>query len=206
MKQNTRPKIRRVALTGGPAAGKTAVLDVLRRHLQGRVEVLPETATTLFSGGFPRPKQPAGIRLLQKTIYQVQHNLEEIFALQNDAVPHICDRGALDGAAYWPGGLDRFLGAMGTTLDSEYARYDAVLFLETCAYDDKSYSVDNPYRTETPAMAKKLDQKLQKIWGRHPNFHLVGHETNFYEKVAVVLIKLHAILGIDQAPSTKSSP
>ena len=76
-------QIRRVALTGGPAAGKTAILDVLRRHLIGQVVVLPETATTLFRGGFPRPTDPAGIRLLQKTIYEVQHNLEEIFALEN---------------------------------------------------------------------------------------------------------------------------
>ena len=50
-------KIRRVAVTGGPAAGKTAILDVLRRHLDRRVVVLPESATTLFSGGFPRPKE-----------------------------------------------------------------------------------------------------------------------------------------------------
>ena len=36
---NDHHQIRRVALTGGPAAGKTAVLDVLRRHLEGRVVV-----------------------------------------------------------------------------------------------------------------------------------------------------------------------
>lgn len=192
-----RKKIRRVALTGGPAAGKTAVLDVLRRHLQGSVVVLPEAATTLFTGGFPRPKDPAGLRLLQKTIYSVQRNMEEIYALEDSDLPHICDRGALDGAAYWPGGLDRFLGAMGTTLESEYERYEAVLFLETSAYDEKAYSVDNPYRIETPAKARKIDQQLQRIWRDHPAFHLIGHETNFYEKVAVVLIKLHALLGVD---------
>ena len=188
--------IRRVALTGGPAAGKTAVLDVLRRHLENRVIVLPEAATTLFSGGFPRPKNPSGLRLLQKTIYEVQRNLEEIYAIEHEDVPHVCDRGALDGAAYWPGGLDRFLGAMGSTLDSEYARYEAVVFLETSAYDEESYSVDNPFRIESPAKARKLDQKLKDVWSGHPSFHVISHETKFYEKVAAVLFKLHDLLGV----------
>lgn len=197
MAKQDKTLIRRVALTGGPAAGKTAVLEVLRRHLEGRVQVLPESATTLFKGGFPRPTDPAGVRLLQKTIYEVQHNLEEIFAIEASDVPHICDRGALDGAAYWPGGLERFLGAMGTTLDSEYARYEAVLFLETCAYDESAYHVENPFRTETPAKARKLDRTLQGIWSGHPRYHLIGHAANFYEKVAEVLIRLHDILDVD---------
>ena len=149
----------------------------------------------------PRPKDAPGLRLLQKTIYEVQHNMEEIYALENRELPHICDRGALDGAAYWPGGLERFLGAVGSTLESEYARYEAVIFLETSAYDEKAYSVDNRIRIESPAQARKIDEKLQRIWREHPNFHLVGHETNFYEKVAVVLIKLHDVLGVGHEPS-----
>ncbi|MEM7165345.1 MAG: ATP-binding protein [Planctomycetota bacterium] len=205
-KTATPEPIRRVAVTGGPAAGKTAILDVLRRHLDERVVVLPEAATTLFAGGFPRPRDPRGIRLLQKTIYDIQHSLEEIFAIEHPTVPHICDRGALDGAAYWPGGLDRFLGAMGTTIESEYARYEAVLFLETSAYVKGAYAVDNRFRIESPSQARRVDQKLQKIWSGHANYHQIGHETNFYEKVAVVLIKLHEILGVNHDTTPESGP
>ncbi len=193
----TTEPLRRVVVTGGPAAGKTAVLDVLRRHLQGHVAVLPEAATTLFQGGFPRPVHQSGVRLLQQTIYHVQHNLEEIYALEHVGVPHICDRGTLDGAAYWPGGLQRFLGAMGTSVVTEYSRYEAVLFLQTSAYDENLYPIDNPHRTESPARSRAVDEKLVKIWQDHPNYHFIGHEKNFYEKVAIVLIKLHEILGIN---------
>ena len=195
--------VRRVALTGGPAAGKTAVLDVMRRHLADSVVVLPESATMLFSGGFPRPKARPGLRLVQKTIYEVQRNMEAIYALEHSAVPNICDRGTLDGAAYWPGGLERFLGAMGTTLDDEYSRYEAVLFLETSAYDERAYSDENPFRIESPSQARKIDKALQAIWGEHPKFHVVSHEQNFYEKVAAVLIELHRILGVPNGPAAR---
>ncbi|MCA9321658.1 MAG: AAA family ATPase, partial [Planctomycetes bacterium] len=145
---------RRVVLTGGPAAGKTAVCEVLRRHLANEVAVLPEVATLLFQAGFPRPKDQAGRRLVQQTIYSVQRNLEGIFEITHPDLTHICDRGTLDGGAYWPGGLERFLGAMGTTLEGEYRRYDAVIFLQTSAYGEGAYETESSARIETPAQAR----------------------------------------------------
>lgn len=190
------PGIQRVVFTGGPAAGKTAVIDVLRRHLEGRVAVLPEAATILFTGGFPRPADVAGRRHVQQAIFQVQRSIEGIYGIEHPDVPHICDRGGLDGAAYWPGGLARFLGAMGTTLDSEYRRYDAVIFMETSAYDETAYPTENPYRTETPAQARKIDRTLREIWEGHPRFFLVGREVRFYEKVASCLFALSEVLDL----------
>ncbi len=43
-----------VVLTGGPGAGKTAILEILRRSLCPCVAVLPEAASILFGGGFWR--------------------------------------------------------------------------------------------------------------------------------------------------------
>jgi hypothetical protein len=190
------PEVRRVVFTGGPAAGKTAIVDVLQRHLRSRIAVLPEAATTLFAGGFPRPTDPAGRRLVQQAIFTVQRSLEGIFAIEHPELPHVCDRGGLDGAAYWPGGLQRFLGAMGTTLDSEYRRYDAVIFLETSAHDPKSYPSPNPHRVESLAQARQIDRALHEIWQDHPNFFFVGHETRFYEKVAACLLTLTQVLDL----------
>ncbi len=45
---------RRVVLTGGPGAGKTAALEVIRRLYAPHVQVLPEAASIVFGGGFPR--------------------------------------------------------------------------------------------------------------------------------------------------------
>ena len=40
-----------MVLTGGPGAGKTAVLEVVRRTFCEHVTVLPEAASILFMGG-----------------------------------------------------------------------------------------------------------------------------------------------------------
>lgn len=79
----------RVVLTGGPGAGKTAVLELVRQHFCEHVHVLPESA---------------GIVL--------------------------CDRGTADGAAYWPG-PDDLWSAVGTSLEDQLRRYDAVIHLRT---------------------------------------------------------------------------
>ena len=49
----THPR-RRIVLTGGPGAGKTAVLELVRLYFCRHVHVLPEAAGIVFSGGFPR--------------------------------------------------------------------------------------------------------------------------------------------------------
>jgi broad-specificity NMP kinase len=41
-------------VTGGPGGGKTTAADLFRRELGERVVVVPEAATLLFMGGFPR--------------------------------------------------------------------------------------------------------------------------------------------------------
>ena len=46
-------KTRRVVLTGGPGAGKTAVLELIRQNFCKHVKVLPESAGILFGGGIP---------------------------------------------------------------------------------------------------------------------------------------------------------
>lgn len=65
-----------VVLTGGPGAGKTAVLEVVRRAFCKHIVVLPETATILFGGGFPRHDNDAGRRAAQDAIFHVQRALE----------------------------------------------------------------------------------------------------------------------------------
>lgn len=45
---------KRVVLTGGPGAGKTALLELVRQSFCTHVKVLPEAASIVFGGGFPR--------------------------------------------------------------------------------------------------------------------------------------------------------
>lgn len=45
----------RIVLTGGPGGGKTTAADLYRREIGDQVVVVPEAATLLYTGGFPRP-------------------------------------------------------------------------------------------------------------------------------------------------------
>lgn len=134
---------------------------------------------------------------MQRAIFAVQHELEDLHSDMHPRLTQICDRGSLDGAAYWPGGTKRFLDAVDTTLEREFARYDAVVFLETSAYTADGYDTEGSLlRIEDAAEARRLDRRLRKVWSGHPRFFLIGHAQRFYQKVASVLIMLHRTLGI----------
>ena len=45
-----RPRL--VVITGGPGAGKTALLETVRYHFCQHVSVLPESASLIYGGGF----------------------------------------------------------------------------------------------------------------------------------------------------------
>ena len=112
-----RKKLRTLCLTGGPGAGKTAVADVIKREFQSHIYVLPETASLLYNGGFPRAENPEELKRVQAAIYHVQRHAEALAKVkQNNARFLVCDRGTIDSAAYFPGGLSKFLKAVESNL------------------------------------------------------------------------------------------
>ena len=59
----------RIVLTGGPGGGKTTAADLFRREIGDKIVIVPETATMLFMGGFPRggePRARAGPMVLRR--------------------------------------------------------------------------------------------------------------------------------------------
>jgi predicted ATPase len=177
---------RRVVLTGGPGAGKTAVLETIRRSMCRHVKVLAESAGIVFGGGFPRGGTPAMRRPAQRAIFYVQRELEAL-ALEDDPAIVLCDRGTVDGLAYWPGPDDMWE-ALGTTLDEQLARYDAVIHLRTPPIDG-GYNWTNPLRIESAEEAARIDEKIADAWGTHPRVIEVPASSDFVEK-AVHAIEL----------------
>lgn len=174
----------RVAITGGPGGGKSTAVDLFRRELGEEVVVVPESATMLFAGGFPRTDVPEARCYAQRAIFHVQRNLEDLYRSLYPRRALICDRGTIDGAAYWPRDGDYFM-AMGTTLEAELARYDAVIFFESAAVGGMSIEGGNPTRIESDVEAVQLDRSLRDLWERHPRFVMVPHQTSFFEKLRV---------------------
>ena len=103
----------RIVLTGGPGGGKTTAADLFRREIGERVVIVPEAATLLFTGGFPRAGTPLGIHAVQRAVYHVQRNLEDTQAALFPGRILLCDRGTVDGAAYWPDESHHFFQAVG---------------------------------------------------------------------------------------------
>lgn len=68
----------RIVITGGPGAGKTALLEVVRRMYCEHVVILPESASILFRGGFPSRPTPAAHEAAQRAIFRVQHEVERL--------------------------------------------------------------------------------------------------------------------------------
>lgn len=185
----------RIVLTGGPGGGKTTAADLFRREIGEKVVVVPESATMLFRGGFPRANDPGAQEAVQRAIYHVQRNLEDVQAARYPNRILLCDRGTLDGAAYWPEGPESFMSAMGSTVEAELARYDAVVFFETAAVGGQSIEGGNPVRIETEAEALELDTRLRAVWSRHPRFYLVTHRRSFFAKVTEGLQLLERLVA-----------
>ena len=171
-----------VVLTGGPGAGKTAVLEVIRRNFCPHITVLPEAASILFSGGFPREASGAGLRATQRAIFHTQRQLEEIARECSGAAVALCDRGTLDGLAYWPGEEGELWADVGSTRERELERYEAVIHLRTPG-NDQGYDHSNPVRVESATEAAVIDQRILAAWEGHPQRYEVASADDFLQKV-----------------------
>jgi predicted ATPase len=193
--------IRRVAITGGPGGGKSTVAAAVARAWGERVVVVPEVATHLLGGFFPRVRCAADRRAVQRAIYHVQLELEAVHQARAGAdTVLVFDRGLADGAAYWPEGADAFFTELSQDAAAARARYDAVLFLETAAAGGLGIGASNPARTEALAEAVQIDQRLRHIWSQHPRFHFVGHTATFDAKVVTALDALRTLIFGEQQP------
>jgi predicted ATPase len=174
---------KRIVLTGGPGGGKTTALDLIRREFSGKIATVPEAATMIFSGGIERSHDDLVLKTQQSAIFNLQKNLEDIQRAMHRHSIILCDRGSLDGLAYWPGSDEDFFKSMDTTIAEEFARYDAVIFFESAAKSGESIKSNNPIRNESEKAAIALDDKLQTIWSQHPNFNIIHSSASFINKV-----------------------
>lgn len=173
-----------IVITGGPGAGKTAVLDIVSRMLNHHIAVLPEAASLLFSGGFPRRSSDAARRAAQRAIFHVQHELETLAQEEDHIRCAICDRGTLDGLAYWPGPAEEFFSQLHTTREQEFARYQTVIHLRTPTV---GYNHQNPLRIETAEEAAALDERIVKAWDGHPRRFFIENAPDFMSKAQAAL-------------------
>ncbi|MGE3975507.1 MAG: ATP-binding protein [Bdellovibrionales bacterium] len=183
----------KIVLTGGPSAGKTTLVQIIEREFRDFVVTVPESASILFKGGMFRGASELDLIYQQRAIYYLQVELETLAQKKNPNKVIVCDRGSLDGMAYWPSTSNiSFLESIGTTVSHECERYDWVLHLETSA--SHAYDISNPIRIESYDQAKIVDEKVKAAWSSHPNRVIIYNSQAFSRKVEQVLKIMHQIL------------
>lgn len=202
-KQTAPPAIYRIVITGGPCAGKTTSMSVLRKRLENmgwRVFLVPEAATMLFHNGarfldFLKQGE-SGLVMFQVHLAQLQmrleHTMHEMAMQSGERAVVLCDRGVIDGKAYcsqqaWSYVLNE-LGQSEAHLRDR--RYDAVIHLVTAANGaEKFYTLEqaegagSSARTETLDEARQQDQKTVQAWVGHEHFYVIENHTNFERKI-----------------------
>ena len=198
-------KIISIVVTGGPCGGKSTALSYIKETAEALgfcVLTVGETATELISGGV------APWTCLTNATYQsfqiaLQMFKEEIFlsaaqGMGDERILLVCDRGLLDNRAYMT--EEEFfaaLAARGDTLDGYLRRYDAVFHLVTAAEGaERFYTTENnTARTETPAEARAVDQRLLFAWKEHPRRFVFDNKGDFADKMARLTDALKEVLA-----------
>jgi predicted ATPase len=186
----------KIVVTGGPGGGKTTALDLFKREFNQKINVVPEAATAVFESGISRKDEtPEVLKAIQKMIVDYQKNAERIYEVQSTEKILLCDRGTLDGLAYWPNSEKSFFEAIDSSFATELSRYDAVIFFETAAQANECITSNNPYRNESNEKAIELDKKLERIWSKHPRFFKVKSESSFMKKITNGIDLLKIVIG-----------
>lgn len=207
-----KPKIPRYVLTGGPCAGKTTALAMLRQKLTDRgitPFVVPEVATQIIASGVSF-QGVTDWNEFQKKVIKTQLAQEDIIESFAELQPGarkilICDRGAMDGMAYVdPKLFEAIVHDMDYRLiELRDKRYAGVFHLVTAADGAEAfYNFDNPARHESAEEARALDKKTLGAWTGHEHLRIIGNRSaqgkpiSFEEKMDALLKEFCHSLGL----------
>lgn len=186
--QDTEPSFstKLIVITGGPGAGKTAVLEMAKNLLTCDAIIMPEAASIIFGGGFWRLPSLSAKAAAQSAIFHVQIEMENLVCGEKKWVMGLCDRGTLDGLAYWPQNEESFWKMSNTNMEKELNKYYAVIHLRSPS-DILGYNHVNPLRIESAAQSKIIDDKIANIWNKHPRYKVINSAKNFVTKAHAAL-------------------
>jgi len=170
----------KIAVTGGPTAGKTALVETLFLAFSDRLGVVQEAASMLFRAGLPRGTDVAHLLVQERVIYHMQKALEDLATLDKPGRVLLCDRGTLDGLAYWPGTEASYFAVIDSNIEAELARYDWVLHVDVAPpYDFQP----NTLRIESAEEIIRINERLKSAWSLHPKRFVLPADAGFVHKL-----------------------
>lgn len=204
-------KIWKIVLTGGPCSGKTTSLASIYEKFSQQIDIIsvPETATMTFRAGVkinPATYTFEELVTFTRELIKMQINLEAYFEnlaqLNKKPTLIVCDRGTCDTFAYCsPDVKDAVLKEEGWDMHYlSFGRYDMVIHLVTSANGAAEfYNSDNEARFESIEEAIKTDNRIQRVWMKHPAFAIIDNsEKGFYKKLARVFNRIGHFMNIPE--------
>lgn len=184
------PRIPMIVLTGGPCAGKTSLMEELRRREPNRIHFVPEVATILIAqvGGIPNTRSAHGQLAFQRAVRNTQLIFEDVAqhaAHAKEAHLIIGDRGTLDSSAYLGDGLAEYERMSGQPIDRDLQRYHAVVHLRIPnrgVYE--ANMANNPARSEGYETAAALDRRIAEAWRGHARYLPIDNAGGWSQKLA----------------------
>ncbi len=208
-----------VVVSGGPCAGKTDFVTILKEKsllMNGfKVFVASEAAEHLISQHITFMDAGADQTFQREIILQqlaeeknvVMSAIKYKIAHPDDTVICLFDRSLLDGQAYFsdPDEYTEILADYGLTPKKVFERSDRVIFMQSTANGAEEYYKVTGIRSEPLHVAKRLDRNVRKAWEKHPDFQpILNKDFNKYEeKIYTALGKVFELIGKDAFGSYK---
>lgn len=207
-------KIFKIVLSGGPCAGKTTLLNKINRESLAvpklKVIMAPEAATFLKNSGI-NYKDAGADSTFQELILRQQISSEDaafitaqnyLLANQDHTVIILCDRGIMDGEAYFdsPSDFDVILNRYALNREICYNRYDAVIYMHSAAVGARDFytTSDGTPRDESPEEAAKLDEKGLNAWlGIGDKLFRVTNDFDFNKKLDVAIGHIYKVANLN---------
>ncbi len=175
-----------IVITGGPCAGKTTFLDMLRSD--HRFHIVPETATIFISELQCPPSDQPEVRVrFQLHLRNVQMRFEAMacaWAREAGKLAVILDRGTVDALAYLDGGSEQYFRLFGISPEQDASRYSAVIHLASPSKEVYTrHHANNPARGESYREARKLGRRIADAWNfKGPSYAYVGENASCWEE------------------------
>jgi len=187
----------KVVLTGGPCAGKTTILNELKKYYETcgyNVITIPESATELLLNGI-RFANENELWQFQNFIFEKQMLKEKIAgnatSFKSNDKPFIilCDRGIFDNKAYIDSNIfDTILEKNNCNYLELLDDYDLVIdLMSTAVCKPEVYTLaSNEARTESIEEASILDRKTTCAWLGHDNLKLINTSGTIEEEIDLI--------------------
>lgn len=185
--------VKKIVLTGGPCAGKSSSLDLIKDYLKKKgyvVLIVQESATEFINSGI----RPFGDNNLSMVDFQgvlLKYQLEKEQIIEDIAMTFyddkdivlIYDRAIIDYKAYInETEFNKLMNKYSLNEKDILNKYDLIVHLETAAKSNAYMTSNNKARSESVDEAIILDNKTYNAWIHHNNLIKVNSYENFIDK------------------------